>query len=77
MVAHQKQKTKEYFSHLRNLVVLTCDREFLKQYLTEKQNSHLQSGCFTGGGRLREGVALITYLNDICWTTSKLVIKII
>ena len=46
--------------------MLACDREFLKQYLTEKQNSHLQSGCFTGGGRLREGVALITYLNDIC-----------
>ena len=44
----------------------SAHREFLKQYLTEKQNSHLQSGCFTGGGRLREGVALITYLNDIC-----------
>lgn len=65
MIARQKQKTKEYFSRLRNLVVLACDRAFLKQYFTEKQNSHLQSGCFTGGGRLREGVALITYLSDI------------
>ena len=57
MIAHQKQKTKEYFSHLRNLVVLACDREFLKRYLTEKQNSHLQEVeevSFTGGGRLRE-----------------------
>ena len=68
---------KSGHSHLRNLVVLACERGFLRQYLTEKQNSHLQSGCFTGGGRLREGIALITYLNDICSTTSKLVIKII
>ena len=45
--------------------MLACERGFLKHYLTEKQNSHLQSGCFTGGGRLREGVALITYLKDI------------
>ena len=56
---------KSGHSHLRNLVVLACERGFLKQYLTEKQNSHLQSGCFTGGGRLCEGIALITiYLND-------------
>lgn len=34
---------KSGHSHLRNLVVLACERGFLRQYLTVKQNSHLQS----------------------------------
>ena len=32
-------------------------REFLKQYLTEKQNGYLQSGRLRVGGRLQEVVA--------------------
>lgn len=47
-VIYWKWKTKEYTCQISDLKVITSTREFLEQYLTERQNSYFQSGCCEG-----------------------------
>ena len=48
---------KKWSRSLKKLEHRSLTREFLKQYLTEKQNGYFTKWMLTGAGRLREVVA--------------------